>query len=193
MAENKGMNITVSKTNVKDIDNTALIEAIKEMRANFNPETQNKVINLSLKATFFVPAVIANKTELVEGQDKRMKFEDRQTAKFLLVSNPDRGNYFPAYTDRELLKGFKTEQPFQGFAMRFADLANLSEQTPNVRGFIINPDTDKLPYTKEILDTIKKTIQEAKRKAQEAQAAAGGEQAESKPNISVTTNENPEE
>ena len=190
MADNNGMNLTISKANIKEVDNTPLIDAIKEMRADFNTDTQNKVINLALRATFFVPAVIVNKTELVEGKDKRMKFEDKQTARFLLVSNPDRGNYFPAYTSRELLQGFKTEQKFQGFAMKFADLANLSEQTPNVRGFIINPDSEKLPFTKEILDNIKQTILAAKKRAAEAQAA---ETPEGRPNISVTTNENPEQ
>ena len=186
------INLSMKKTNLSEIDNTALIEAIKEMRANFTPETQNKVINLALKATFFVPGIVQNKTELVMGNDKKLRFNDGspESVRFLLISNPDRGNFFPAYTDRELLKGFKANQKFQGFAMKFSDLANMSEQTPNVNGFVINPDTEKLPFTKEILNSIKQTIIKAREQAK-AQAEAQG--AEGGPDITVSTNENPEE
>ena len=182
---NNGINLSMKKTDVSEIDNTALVEAIKEMRANFNPETQNKVVNLALRATFFVPGVLEKKTELVEGADKRISFEDKPTAKFLLISKDKKENFFAAYTDRELLKGFKTEQPFQGFAMKFADLANLTEQTPNIEGFVINPDTDKLPFNKMILARIKEAINIARQQAEGGKA--GG------PNITVSTNENPEE
>ena len=193
MADNKnmGMNLTLSKSDVSNIDNTELVEAIKAMRADFKSETQNKVINLALRATFFVPAVMNKKTELVEGADKRMKFEDQQTARFLLVTNPDKGTYFPAFTDRELLKDFPSEQPFQAFAMKFPDLANLTERTPTVNGFIINPNTEKLPFTKEILGGIKQVIADARKKAQAAGTAESTEGGD-KPNISVSTNENPE-
>ena len=181
--------LTMKATSDKKVDNTELVEAIKEMRANFGPETQNKVINLALKATFFVPGVIQNKTELVMGRDNKLRFDDSkpQSVRFLLISNPDRGNFFPAYTDRELLKDFKANQPYQGFAMTFSDLANMSEQTPTVNGFVINPDTEKLPFTKEILDSIKQTIIKAREKAQKLQGDGD------KPNIVVSTNEDPEE
>ncbi|MBQ7186079.1 MAG: SseB family protein [Ruminococcus sp.] len=185
------INLTMKKVDLGEIDNTPLVEAIKEMRANFTPDTQNKVINLALRATFFVPAIIGNKTELVQGEDKKMKFQERpDNAKFLLISNPERGNFFPAYTDRELLKGFKTDQKYQAFAMKFSDLANMSEITPNVNGFIVNPDTEKLPFTMDILANIKKAISDARKKSEEAKAEASAEGA---PNITVTTNDKPEE
>ena len=182
------LNITMSKSENKELDNTELINAINEMRANFTPETQNKVINLALRASFYVPAVMNKKTELVQGKDNRMKFEDKQTARFLLVSNSEKRTYFPAYTDKEHLKNFKTDQPFQGFVMRFGDLATLTEQTPKVEGFILNPDSEKLPFNKAMLANIKATLQELRRQ-QQAKAAEAAE----KPNISVTTNPNPEE
>ena len=186
---NQGFNLTMSKGDATNIDNSALIEAIKEMRANFTHENQNKVIQLALRATFFVPAVVDKKTELVEGADKRITFQEKPTAKFLLITNPERGTFFPAYTDRELLKNFKTEQPYQGFAMRFSDIATLTEQTPTVNGFLINPDTEKLPFTKEILANIKQTLKAARERAE---AKKAGEASEG-PNITVSTNENPEE
>ncbi len=187
MANN--INLTMQKGEAANIDNSALIQAIKDMRADFTPETQNKVIQLALRATFFVPAILDKKTELVEGKDKRVTFEDKPTARFLLISNPERGTFFPAYTDRELLKDFKTDQPYQGFAMRFADLASLTEQTPTVNGFLINPDSEKLPFTKEILANIKQTLKAARDRAEAKKAAEASEG----PNITVSTNENPEE
>ena len=184
---NNGISLNMKKTDVSNIDNTELVEAIKEMRQNFTPENQNKVVNLALKATFFVPGYIDKKTELVKGADNRMSFSDKQAVKFLLISNAEKVNFFPAYTDRELLKGFKTDQPYQGFAMKFADLANLTEQTSNIEGFIINPDTEKLPFNRMILEKIKGALKTARENAEAAKAAQGG------PNITVSTNENPEE
>lgn len=184
MAE-QNFNLTMSKTELKDMDNTEFVEAIRAMRADFNAESQNKVVNLALHATFLVPAITEKKTELVKGADDRMKFEDKPTIKFLLISNPERGTFFPVYTDMELLKGFKTDRKFQAVAMKFSDIANLTEQTPTVNGFIVNPDTEKLPFTKEILNGIKQSIITAREKAK-ARKAEGG------PNITVSTNENPE-
>ena len=183
MADNNDLKITAGKMKVSEVDNTELVNAIKAMRANFTNETQNKVINLALKATFFVPARIFKNTELVADKDNKVKFEDKQQARFLLISHPERGTYFPAYTSAELLKGFKTDQEYQSFAMRFADLANLTEKTPSVNGFVIDPDTDNLPFTKQILDGIKRVILEARKKAQEAGETASEE---SKPNITVS-------
>lgn len=184
------ISLNAKRMKTSDIDNTELLEAIRDMRAEFNAEKQNKVINLALRGTFFVPAVFGKDTELVEDKDHKVRFEDKQTAKFLLITNKEKQSFFPAFTDIEAIKTFKTEQKFQAFAMKFADLANLTEKTPKVSGFVLNPNSENLPFTKEMLDSIKKVLIEATARAKEQKAAA---EAESKPNITVSTNEHPEE
>ncbi|MCD8095476.1 MAG: SseB family protein [Ruminococcus sp.] len=165
MAENQNSN---------EVRNDELLEAIKEMRADFNTQTQSKVINLTLRSTFLVPAIINRNTELVADKDNHLKFQDKPQAKFMLVKHEKNGTFFPAFTDVDELAKLKNENGYQGVKMKFADLATLTERTPSVAGFVINPMSTNLPFTKEMLDSIKKTLQEAKQKreAEKAQEQA---------------------
>ena len=174
------------QTSAKE-SNAALIAAIEEMRKVFKPETQNKVINLALRATFIVPALIEKNTELVADEENHVKFEDKQKAKFILVNHKERGAFFPVFTDPEEAEKLKTEQPHQTFAMKFADIATLTERTPNVNGFVINPFHQNLPFTKEMLESIKQTLIKIK-EAQEAKQAENAGEGDSKPDITVSSN-----
>ncbi|MGN0624566.1 MAG: SseB family protein [Oscillospiraceae bacterium] len=168
------------------IENPELVEAIAEMRKDFKAETQNKVINLALKSSFLVPALINKNTQLVADADNHVKFEEKPQAKFLLITHKEKGTFFPVFTDVEELSKFKTEQDFQGFAMRFGDIAALTEKTPNVKGFVINPMNQNLPFTKDMLESIKQTILRVKE--ERAKAAAQQEGEKSAPDITVSTN-----
>ena len=185
-------NIKISGTVSNDkIDNTELVEAINDMRKEFTPEAQNKVINLALRGTFLVPAVLENNQELVADENNHVQFQDRQTAKFLLINNKDSGkSFFPVFTDAEELKKIETDAQYKPFAMKFSDIANLTESTPNVIGFVLNPfnRVHNLPFTKEMLQSIKQTLikfRQEKEAADKAMADAKDAQA---PNITVSTN-----
>ncbi len=171
----------------KVLDNSALVEAINDMRKEFKPETQNKVINLALRATFLVPAIINKSTQLVADADNHVNFQEQPQVKFLLITHKERGTFFPVFTDGSELAKFKSEQKFQGFAMRFADIAALTERTPNTAGFVINPMNQSLPFTKAMLEAIKNTLAKAKKAREEAEQAKSGDEP-SHPNITVTTN-----
>ena len=171
------------------IENSALVEAISEMRKNFNAETQNKVINTALRGTFLVPAIINKNTQLVADAENHVKFEDKPQAKFLLITHKEKGTFFPAFTDADELAKFKTEQKFQGFAMKFGDIAALTEKTPNVAGFVINPMNQNLPFTKEMLESIKQTLIKVRKEREDAAKAENSCEEASAPNITVSTNE----
>lgn len=171
------------------IENSALVEAISEMRKNFNSETQNKVINTALRGTFLVPAIINKNTQLVADAENHVKFEDKPQAKFLLITHKEKGTFFPAFTDADELAKFKTEQKFQGFAMKFGDIAALTEKTPNVAGFVINPMNQNLPFTKEMLESIKQTLIKVRKEREDAAKAENSGEEASAPNITVSTNE----
>ncbi len=169
------------------ITNPALVEAIAEMRKDFKPETQNKVINQALRCTFLVPAIIDKNTQLVADADNHVKFEDKPQAKFLLITHKEKGTFFPVFTDKEELDKFKTEQKFQGFAMKFGDIAALTEKTPNVNGFVINPMHENLPFTKPMLESIKQTLIKVRKEREEAEKANAAEE-KTAPDITVSTN-----
>ncbi len=158
------------------VRNDELLEAVKEMRADFNAHTQSKVINMVLRSTFLVPAVINRNTQLVADNQNHLKFEDKPQAKFLLVKNQKTGGtFFPVFTDSDELNKMHSEENFQGVKMKFPDLATLTEQTKTVAGFVINPMSTNLPFTQEMLASIKKQLAEARAKRQaEQQAQAQG-------------------
>ena len=160
-------------------NNPKLIEAIAEMRKNFCAETQNKVINTALACTF-----------LVADAENHVNFEDKSKAKFILLNNnKTNGTFFPVFTSPEEAKKLQYDKPFQSFAMRFQDIAALTEQTPKVQGFVVNPFGENLPFTQEMLESIKQTlIKVAKERKAAKEAAENGEA----PNIAVTNNETAE-
>lgn len=142
----------------EQIDNTKLVDAIAEMRKDFNKDTQNKVINVALRSTFLVPAVVEDKTELIADAENHVKFQDNKKARFILLNHKERGSFFPVFTSEEEIKKLHTEEKFSAFSMKFSDIAGLTENTPNVAGFVINPYNENLPFTKDMLDAIKSTL-----------------------------------
>ena len=197
----KRIQISGQVTNEK-IENPKLTEAIDEMKSNFNQDTQNKVINMALRATFLVPTIIEQNQELVADENNHVSFQDKQTAKFLLVNKPARdkdGNetgtisYFPVFTDMDELHKLNTDQHYRAFAMKFSDIANLTENTPNVDGFVLNPFNKghNLPFTKPMLASIKQTLIKYKQD-KEAAAKAAAENGESEgaaPDITVSSSD----
>ncbi|MBP5267370.1 MAG: SseB family protein [Ruminococcus sp.] len=202
MAENLHISGTV---NQEKIDNTPLVEAINAMRKEFNADSQNKVINTALRSTFLVPAIIEKGQELVADQNNHVQFKDKQEAKFMLVNKPirdEQGNqtgsvsFFPVFTDPDELKKLNTDQLYRPFAMKFSDIAYLTESTPNVEGFVINPFTQEhnLPFTKPMLESIKQTLINFKKSKDAAMAAAAEAEAQEaaegeKPDITVSSSE----
>ncbi|MDO5125672.1 MAG: SseB family protein [Ruminococcus sp.] len=150
----------------KQITNPELVEAIKAMRKEFSAETQNKVLNLALQATFLVPCVVSKDTQLVADENNHVQFEEKPQVKFVLIQNENTGTFFPAFTDAEELAKFQSEEPYQPFGMKFTDLAMLSEQTPNINGFVLNPFSDNLPFTKELLADMKAALMKHREKMQ---------------------------
>ena len=160
----------------QQVTNPKLIEAIAAMRADFNPDTQNIVINKALRGTFYVPAIIEKKKEIVANANNEVKFEEKPKARFLLIRKQgDNGGdtFFPAFTDAEELSKFKSDEPFQRVKMKFGDLAMLVEQVTTIKGFVINPMSHNLPFTREMLEGIKKVLIK-RRNEQQAEAAKEG-------------------
>lgn len=144
--------------NENAIRNDELLEAIDAMRADFNVQTQSKVINLALRGTYVVPAIINKNTQLIQDKENHLKFEDKPQAKFMLVKHKTNGTFFPVFTDSEAFEKLQNNDGFQPVRMKFSDIAQLTEQTPNVAGFVINPMTTNLPFPKAMLEQIKQQL-----------------------------------
>ncbi len=159
------------------VRNDELLEAISAMRQAYKDmhdsgsedrtavnEANTKVINMTLHSTFLVPAQISKNTQLVQDKDNHLKFEDKPQARFMLVSHTQNGKFLPVFTDADEFEKVKEREGYQLMNMKFSDIATLTEQTPDVNGFVINPMSTNLPYTKEMLGSIKQTLIEARAK-----------------------------
>lgn len=186
------------RINPDQIDNSELVSAIKDMRADFKPETQNRVINLALRSTFFLPGIYKKQgTGLVQGSDGKVSFEKTPEQRtFLMIKNEQRGTFFPAFTSREECLRFKSDKEFVVFAMNFATLNKICkdavDQGHQINGFVINPYSEALPFTNEILQNIRDYFTKQKKARAEAEAQKNSEAAEEdeKPNITMSTNPN---
>lgn len=156
----------------KPVTNPKLVEAIGKMRKNFCHETQNIVLNIALRSTFLVPGTVAASEKLVADEDNHVHFDQDPQVKFLLINHSEKGTFIPAFTDDEQISTFKSDKPFQAFALSFVDLAAITENTPQINGFIVNPTGQNLPFTQALLDQMKKAIFTAKRKEAEEKAKA---------------------
>ena len=148
----------MAEKNIEKLDNSLLENAIEEMRKNFNADTQNKVINIALRSTFLVPAVVEKNTELIADENNHLSFHDNHKARFILINHKEKGSFFPVFTSEDELRKLKTEEKFSAFSMTFADIAGLTENTPKVNGFVINPFHQNLPFSQEMLASIKATL-----------------------------------
>lgn len=180
MAEN-------NNTNNTPVRNDELIEAVKEMRDAYQVfkaeetdenrkklmDANNRIINITLKATFLVPAVIQQNTQLVQDKQNHLKFQDKPQARFMLVKHKENGTFFPVFTDMDEFKKLENKEGFKAVNMKFSDVATLTEQTPSVNGFVINPVSTNLPFSKDMLSTIKQTLIKA-RESKLAEEKNGG-------------------
>lgn len=115
------------------ITNVLLVEAIRQMKANENPETRNAVIDETvMRAKFLMPVTIL---------DDSMRFN--------MVTNSDKQNYFVAYTDWEEMKPAISGPDQKAMIMTFDDYAMLEKKNIQTAGFVINPFTTNLIFRKD--------------------------------------------
>lgn len=177
----------MAENNNTPVRNDELLEAVKEMREayavfkenetdenrkKFN-DANNRIINLTLRATFLVPAVIQQNTQLVQDKQNHLKFQDKPQARFMLVKHKENGTFFPVFTDMDEFVKLENKEDFKPVNMKFSDVATLTEQTPSVAGFVINPVSTNLPYSKEMLANIKQTLIKARESKLAAENGGG--------------------
>ena len=103
----------------------------------------------------------------------------------MLIKNNREQTFFPAFTDDDEFAKMPNEQGFVPVKMRFADIATLTEKSADtIMGFVINPMGHNLPFTKDMLASIKNTLIEARKKRDAEKAAA-----EAAPENAITATE----
>ena len=143
-----------------DLKNEDLVAAMNALRENENKETQSAFIGAAIKAKYFAPVdVLKADGTPIEGSGK-MEIPKDAKFNFKMLKNAKGEQYFPLFTDiDEFRKWSKTDQ-IKSIVVVFPQMADLVSKKDETSGFVINPMSQNLVFTREILDNLLKNIRE---------------------------------
>ena len=154
-----------------NLENEALVATMNALRENETPDTQNKFLQEAVKAKYFAPVDIINEDgSLLQGTGK-MEIPQNSKFNFKLVTNQNGEQFFPLFTDVEEFQKWNKSEQIRAIVVVFPQMANLvDKKSDSVKGFVLNPMTQNLVFTKDLLDSI---LEHAKKKQAEMMAAQG--------------------
>ena len=122
------------------ITNIMLVEAIRQLKENENPDTTNSVIDeVVMRAKFLMPVTV---------KEGKMEFN--------MVTNASKQNYFVAFTDWEEMRSCISGPEQKAMVMTFDDYAMIMKNNNQTEGFVINPFSSNLifkrDYVKQLFD-----------------------------------------
>lgn len=155
------------------IANPELKKAAATLRAENTPQNFNAVINQLMRGVFLAPGKI-DPGSVPPKPDKmgRVKLPKDTKITFALLKASDGKSFFTAFTDEEELKKWKGIPTNQNMLLRFDDYARMLSGNDKVSGFVLNPFSDNLRFSKEMVETLKKQRDELVSKATAAKQAA---------------------
>lgn len=156
--------------------NPRLQQTIAAFKAAPGPQTLNAVINAMLQATLLMPVGFARGTALPKPDAKGHIVMPADTQlQFAMLTNPEKERYFIVFTDRAALAAGpqKTVAPAE-LMLRFDDLAGLLQRETQAAGFIIDPYTRAVRFTRAMVESIVRQ-REAQRQARAAMPQPGEE------------------
>lgn len=115
------------------ITNIMLVEAIRQLKENENPETTNAVLDeIIMRAKFLMPVTL---------KGEKMEFN--------MVTNSSKQNYFVAFTDWEEMRSCISGPEQKAMLMTFDDYAMIMQKNDQTEGFVINPFSSNLIFKKD--------------------------------------------
>ena len=82
-----------------DLKNENLVAAMQAVNKGENKETQSKLIEEAIKASYFAPADIIGEDGNVLQGDGKMKIPQNSRVSFKLIKNNNGESYFAIFTD----------------------------------------------------------------------------------------------
>jgi hypothetical protein len=139
----------------KPVANPDLIMAIDAMKLDGSSENLDRFINEVMRARFLSPVTISPMPEFDESGDALLA-EDT-TISYHLVGENSETSYFPAFSGWEELRKWNEAENMQTMISTFDDLAAMVfEETGEGNGFVIDPFGANLPFSYEMIDSLKK-------------------------------------
>lgn len=141
----------------QNVNNSELVISMKIMQGNFNPDTQKDFINQMIHARFLCPAVIDPMPDLEK--DGSVIMEAGARVMLSHVTNPNKDMFLVAFTDNKEANKNKPEDVEHTILTTYADFCSLIlNENSKYAGFVINPFSENIVLTREIMQGINRNI-----------------------------------
>lgn len=150
--------------NISPVNNPELKEAIKAAKTEPGMEATVKLLNEVVKARLLAPVSMdrdpeydAKINEVVLEKDTQISFE--------LIKSGNGELYYPVFTDGPEMKKCEIDKDQHSLIVNFDDLAAMLLQPQNaVAGFVINPMSDNICFSTEMIAAMKKDMEKENQK-----------------------------
>ena len=150
--------------NLSPVNNPELKDAIKAAKQNPSTETTVRLLNEVVKARLLVPVSMDRDPEYDAKINEVILEKDTQIS-FELIKSGNGDLYYPVFTDGPEMKKCEIDKDQHSLIVNFDDLAAMLMQPQNaVAGFVINPMSDNICFSTEMIAAIKKDMEKENQK-----------------------------
>lgn len=143
------MRLDVNKLG-KSIKNTALLEAMKALRAEENHDNLRSFFKEVTNAVFIVPAKFDN--EPVPDENGRVRFEGNVKVNFVLLTNDKGDKVLPCFTDDETIAASQFGSEFRRVILPYERMSKVVLGSNGaIKGIAVNPFTENCLISDEFL------------------------------------------
>ena len=150
--------------NLSPVNNPELKEAIKAAKQNPSTETTVRLLNEVVKARLLAPVSMDRDPEYDAKINEVILEKDTQIS-FELIKSGNGDLYYPVFTDGPEMKKCEIDNDQHSLIVNFDDLAAMLLQPQNaVAGFVINPMSDNICFSTEMIAAMKKDMEKENQK-----------------------------
>ena len=150
--------------NLSPVNNPELKEAIKAAKQNPSTETTVRLLNEVVKARLLVPVSMDRDPEY-DAKINEVILEKYTQISFELIKSGNGDLYYPVFTDGPEMKKCEIDKDQHSLIVNFDDLAAMLLQPQNaVAGFVINPMSDNICFSTEMIAAMKKDMEKENQK-----------------------------
>ena len=150
--------------NLSPVNNPELKDAIKAAKQNPSTETTVRLLNEVVKARLLVPVSMDRDPEYDAKINEVILEKDTQIS-FELIKSGNGDLYYPVFTGGPEMKKCEIDKDQHSLIVNFDDLAAMLLQPQNaVAGFVINPMSDNICFSTEMIAAMKKDMEKENQK-----------------------------
>ncbi|MFR6257164.1 MAG: SseB family protein [Anaerovoracaceae bacterium] len=144
------------------VKNEELKNAIRDFTKNSSEKNYVKLLNEVVAARLLIPVYMDRKPEYDEKLQEIVLEKDTQIS-FELIKSEKGSLYYPVFTDGAEMRKCVEDKDQQSLIVNFDDLAAMLLQPQNkVEGFSVNPLSDDIRFSAEMVEAMKKDMEKEK-------------------------------